>query len=181
MTSLEQTIKFTKLERVQSRNVYSNMHGFTLFELLIAISILAITAAIALPNYTELNASIERMNVRQLLLQDLRRAQAESVTHGCRGIFKIAANNRSYNFGCDYLNYDTSSPPSADSTIFARNLPIYFYAASDMTVIFNSKGQIVDEFGFLDSRQITLSENSSGSLVDFATGNILGTGVFEYD
>lgn len=169
------------LKRIANCKSNSIEAGFTVFELMVAIVITALVAYAAIPRFDELNASMERMNVRKNVLLDLRRAQAETVTHGCRGIFKIAANLRSYSYGCDYLAYDTANPPSADGIIFSRTLPTNFYISSDQIIIFNSKGQIVDEAAFIDSRTVTLSENTSGPTVVFATGTLLGTGLFEYN
>ena len=164
--------------------VVNNIHtqaGVTLLDVLVALIISVIVAVIAIPNYAQLNTSLERMNVRKTVLQDLRRAQAETVTHGCRGIFEIAVNKKAYSFGCDFLPYDTESPPSMDVLKFSRTLPNNFYIESDSSVIFNSKGQITDEIGFIDSRTISLSDNSSGPLEVYATGVVAGTGVFEFN
>ncbi|MCO6430875.1 MAG: type II secretion system protein [Deltaproteobacteria bacterium] len=155
--------------------------AFTMFEFLVVLVVTSIVAYLAIPMFGQINSSMERVNVRKFLLLDLRRAQAESVTHGCRGIFTISSDNRSYSFGCDYLAYDTNVPPSADVITFSRTLPSHTYVTSDRTIIFNSKGQLVDELGFIDSRSITLSDDSDGPMRVFATGSVLGTGLFEYD
>lgn len=152
-----------------------------MFEFLVALSISSVVAYITIPRFTEINASMHRINARKFVLLDLRRAQAETVKNGCRGIVTIAANSNSYTFGCDYLAYDTNVPPQADVIIFSRTLPNSFFISSDDTIIFNSKGQIVDELGFIDSRQITLSESAHGPMNQYATGQILGTGLFEYE
>lgn len=160
---------------------FKSQSAFTVFELIVTISLSAIVAVVAIPRFSDINSSMQRMNVRNNLLLDLRRAQAESVTQGCRGIFKIAPNFRSYTFGCDYLDYDTAIPPSADNLIFSRTLPTNFFINADKTIIFNSKGQITDEYNFIDSRSVTLSDNASGPTVVFAQGQVLGTGLFEYE
>jgi prepilin-type N-terminal cleavage/methylation domain-containing protein len=155
--------------------------GFTLFEVLAAMLILAITSFIAIPQFLSLNTSVTRMDVRLQVMQDLRRAQAEAITQGCRGIVTIAPDNKSYTFGCDYLSYDTTIPPVADSQSFIRYLPNLFQISADDTIIFNSRGQSVDPFDVLENRTITLSDSSTGTLRSFATGNISGIGMFDYD
>ena len=163
------------------KDTINSQRGVTIFELMMSIIVTAIIAYVAIPRFDELNVSMERMNVRKTLLLDLRRAQAETVTHGCRGIFTIAASQKSYSFGCDYLAYDPTVPPSPDMIIYNRTLPNHFYISSDDTIIFNSKGQITDELGFIDSRTVTLSDTSTGVVTPFATGTILGTGLFEFN
>ncbi|MCB0338138.1 MAG: hypothetical protein KDD53_00975 [Bdellovibrionales bacterium] len=135
----------------------------------------------ALPKLSSLTASYNQLNAKSFLVQDLKRAQAETITQGCRGIFKIANDGESYSFGCDYLSYDVTDPPSADVVSFVRNLPEDITVESDIPIIFNSQGRAVDIDGILTNVSVTFEESSSGSPESFASGVLLGTGVFSYD
>jgi len=154
--------------------------GFTLANLLVTISILAISTAAALPQVSRLRATFNRMNAEAYLTQDLKRAQAESITQGCRGIFIIAPDGRSYSFGCDYLVYDTTVPPQPDNVTLRRKLPDNFLIQASQPIIFNSKGQTVDASGIISNTTITLVETGHGAARDFASGILLGTGVFSF-
>lgn len=152
--------------------------GFTLLELLIILSMISIGAAITIPNLSGMSASFNRLNAKSYVVQDLKRAQAHTITQGCRGIVTISASGTSYSYGCDYLAYDTSDPPAADSTTFVRNLPPHTKIATSDTIIFNSRGQAVDADDILSNRTVTFYDTSSGADESFATGTLLGTGVF---
>ena len=151
--------------------------GFTLVEMLAVIIITAVVGAVAIPQFGTLRGSMDRINARAYIIQDLKRAQAESITQGCRGIFKIAANNESYTFGCDYLTYDVAADPSADVTSFVRNLPTDIEVSADAAVIFNSRGQAIDTSYALTNVDISITDDGT----EFASGTISGSGVFSYD
>ncbi len=155
--------------------------GFSLIEMMVAMVILALVTAAAAPNFADLSASFDRMNARSNLLQDLKRAQAESLTKGCRGIFEINPSGTGYTFGCDYLSYDASSPPSADEVSFEREMPSNVTIASDAQIIFNSRGQSVSESDVIATRTLTMSKTVGGTTEQFVSGTLMGTGLFSLD
>jgi len=141
-----------------------------------------IVAHTAVPNLRTLNGSILRMNARMQVLQDLRQAQALTVVQGCRGIFKVINSGTGYTFGCDYLPYDVTSPPSHDALFFTRNFPNGFSIATSTNVIFSSRGNLVNEAGDIASATLSLTDSVySGSPTVFGSGTIYGTGVFDFD
>lgn len=142
--------------------------------------ITALLAAYAIPQYSRMSDSFDRFNARAHLLEDIKRAQAFSLAEGCRGILTIAGDGNSYDFGCDYLAYDAADPPSADSIQFTRNLGDDITLASSTSVIFNSRGQTVDKDDIIQNVTFTLTSSAKGSTGTFATGTLLGTGVFQY-
>lgn len=145
------------------------------------MSISAILMAIALPQMSDLKASYNQLNAKSYFVQDLKRAQAEAITQGCRGIIKIAANMRSYYFGCDYLSYDVDPNPSPDMQRFKRNLPPQITLSSDAPIIFNSRGQAVDIDYIISNLTVTFTETNGQGVNQFATGTLLGTGVFSFN
>jgi prepilin-type N-terminal cleavage/methylation domain-containing protein len=154
--------------------------GYSLMELLVAMGMFSILVSLAIPHYIEFNKSYNREHARTLFLHDLKRAQAETITQGCRGIFTIAIDGHSYSYGCDYLPYDTNDPPDFDVIKFTRVLPTGVSVAFDNTLIISSQGKIVDTEGTLDTRAVTLLQNDSGTYVPFTTGSILATGLLNY-
>lgn len=159
------------------KNYQKRDSGFTLIELLAVIIVATLVGVIAIPQFSTLRGSMDRVNARSYVLQDLKRAQAESITQGCRGIFKIAGDNKSYSFGCDYLAYDTAADPSSDVTSFIRNMPTNIEISADAPVIYNSRGQAIDTGYALTNVNVSLTENGT----EFASGIISGSGVFSYD
>jgi len=156
----------------------ANQAGFSILEIMLTFTLISITAAWATPRYSDLSQTFSRMNVRSNLIQDLKRAQAESLTKGCRGIFEIDPNGESYSFGCDFLTYDTSNPPAADSISFTRTFPEGVTIVADSEVIFNSRGQSVDMFGVISNVGISLYRVSGSGSQAFVTGTLLGTGLY---
>lgn len=154
--------------------------GFTILNMIATLMIASIISYVAMSQLSTLSATFNRINARSNLLQDLKRAQAEAITQGCRGIFLIASDARSYSFGCDYLAYDTSNPPHSDEVSFVRALPEHVVLSSDAPVIFNSRGEAVDVNNIMSNITLTLSQNWGGTPLAFARGILLGTGVFTY-
>ncbi len=158
----------------------SHDRGTTVFELLVGLSIAILLGGLALPEVGKLRATFNRMNAQAYLAQDLKRAQAESVTQGCRGIFVIAPDGQSYSFGCDYLEYSTADPPQPDVVTLTRHLPEGVILTTPSPIIFNSKGQAVDVDGIISNLTISLKYVANGSVEEFAVGLLLGTGVFSF-
>ncbi|HMO02077.1 MAG TPA: hypothetical protein PKD37_00805 [Oligoflexia bacterium] len=145
------------------------------------LGFLFIVIGVATPGFQQIRNSINRSNTQLLLLQDLRKAQAHTVTEGCRGIVRIASNQRSYSFGCDYIPYSAANPPLPDSVVFLRYLPSSITIASSGPIIFNSRGQTVDVNNNLTNTTITLLlDSGSGSPSLFATGILRATGFFSF-
>lgn len=169
-------LKRTKSEkRLQERQA-----GFTLVELLATISVAAVCGYTSIMYYPDLLQSYRRLDARTLLVHDIRRAQAEAITAGCRGILNIASDSNSYSYGCDYLAYDTATPPVPDSTLFVRNLPKNITISGFSTLIFDSRGRSVDPSGIMTSVAVHLMDTSNNSTNLFATGTLLGTGAFSF-
>lgn len=155
--------------------------GFSALELFVVLAILALVIYVAAPRFQELSGSSERFAARAHLLEDIKNAQAIALTQGCRGIFTIANDNRSYNFGCDYLSYDTNDPPVADEISFTRELKGDVTLSADRLIIFNSRGQTVNSTDQVVNVVLQLESKKQGSRQVFATGLLLGTGVFSYE
>lgn len=96
----------TKHHCIRKRRLLSGCSGYTLLELCVTLLVLTSLSAAALPKIAEIDSSFNRLNSRSYLIQDLKRAQAEAITSGCRGIAVISPDGKSYRFGCDYLAYD---------------------------------------------------------------------------
>ena len=161
-----------------NRRAISHSRGFSLMDLIIAMFMFAIVSLIAAPRLSALYDSINKRNAEVLILQDVRLAQAKSVEQGCRGIFAIATNGKSYTFGCDYVPYSTTTV--ADQIIYTRNLPSKITMTADAQVLFNTRGQVVDVNEALQTRTLSLKSSRTGTAVTFNTGTLRPTGFFTY-
>lgn len=150
--------------------------GFTILELIVVIMMLSILAHGAVSGTMATLKSADKNSARVQVVQDLRRAQATSVTEGCRGIFEVINSGSQYTYGCDYLPYDTDPIPSADSITFTGTLPNGITMTTDSLIIFNSRGQVVNTNYSLVTRTVTLTTVGQ----DFATGTLRATGFFSY-
>ncbi len=153
--------------------------GFTLMELIVTLSIAAIFGRVAAFEFPALVQSFNRMDARSLVVQDIKRAQAEAITWGCRGVVTVIEGGREYTFGCDFLDYDTNIPPAADRIFLHRELPDRIILSVSGPIIFNSRGHAVDPYGDMNNVQVSILE--SGRAAPVAQGTLLGTGVFGYD
>jgi hypothetical protein len=117
------------------------------------------------------------LNARSNLLQDLKRAQTEALIKGCREIFEIEINatGTAYSYGCDFLSYDTDSPPSADVITISRALPRGITLITDSQIIFNSRGQTVTENDVITTVAVSMNKTVDGDTSTLMTGNLLGT------
>lgn len=172
-----ETVPASLAHRFGSRP-HKRQSGVSLVELLLAIVIFALIGLIGLPNYALLQESFDRMNARAYLIQDLKRAQAEALTLGCRGVFTLSSDGRNYSFGCDFLEYST--PPTADSESFSRLLPGDIRVASSISdpIIFNSRGYSVTIGDIMQNVDLTLKRADN---TVYASGTLLGTGLFTFD
>lgn len=157
---------------------FNNEKGTTLTELLVVMAIGGIIGATALYRYVIPESVFDRMQARDIFVQDVKRAQAEAITQGCRGIFTVAGDGRSYTYGCDFLSYDTTNPPAPDSTSFSRTLPGSVSLEVDKPIIFNSRGQAVTNAYVITTVSVELSDDYEA---DYSTGIIYGTGLMSLD
>lgn len=154
--------------------------GFSVLEMILVLIIFAILGAIGIPAYKSIYTAFNKRNAEIQVLQDLRLAQATAVEQGCMGIWSILDEGESYSFGCDYVPYSGSLPPVADTELFYRYLPNWIRLAIDEEIIFNSRGQVVDELGFLTTRSLTLSASEGAGYQEFNSGTLTATGFFAY-
>lgn len=154
--------------------------GFTLVELVTCLVIFSIMAFAAVPEVLAFYRSFDKRNAEMQVMQDLRLSQARTVEQGCNGIFKFDEDEKGYSFGCDYVPYSETNPPTWDSIIFSRDLPSKVKASSDDLIIYNSRGQVVNDQSFLSSRSITFEIQTGSTYEVFNTGTLSATGSFVF-
>lgn len=155
--------------------------GFSLIDLLVAIAIMGIIGFLGLPQIRNISASFDRLNARTIFIQDLKQAQAKALTEGCRGIFTFYPDYTGYSFGCDYLAYDTSSPPRADTLAFSRSFPTGISVTPSDQIIFNSRGLPVDDNDIITTVSVNFVDSSGDEIYPFASGTLFATGLFAFD
>ena len=156
--------------------IREDSRGFTLIELLISMVLVSILAGIAIPNMYKLSDAINKRNAELQVLHDLRYAQATTVEQGCKGIFTVSSNGKSYTLGCDYVPYSSLSSPVADRTLKVQSLPAGISLSVTAPIYFNSRGQVTDSYGVLITNTIVLKADG----VAFSTGTLRPTGFFEF-
>ena len=139
------------------------------------MTILAVIASIAFPDYGELAASFNRQNALNQIEFDFRRARGEALSTGTRGIISFSSGGNVYSYGFDYVPY--ASPAAAESEEFRRELPANITVASDIPVLFDSRGYLVDVNGNLTTANLTLSYDGAS----FCTGSVLSTGTISFN
>jgi Tfp pilus assembly protein FimT len=155
----------------------ASARGFTVTELLVVLSCTAIMVAAALPRLNDFREVVHRNNAEFQVVQHLRWLQAKAVEQGCRGILTVSNDNRSYSMGCDYIPFDESSSPDFDTLFSTYPLPGEVRINVDDTIVFNTRGQVINPAGNLQTRTLTLSYYAS----PFKTGTLRPTGFFDYN
>lgn len=148
--------------------------GITIVELLVAVSISALLMGSAVIQYSEISDSFNRQDAKQHVEADIARARAEALSEGALGILSIASNGKSYSVGFDRLPY--SSPPSPDETFFIHELPNKITFGTSNSIIFNSRGYLVDET--LQLSNSTLQFYDDGT--EFCTAQISAAGQTQF-
>jgi Tfp pilus assembly protein FimT len=151
--------------------------GFTVAELLVVLAFTAIMAATALPRMSDFREVMHRNNAEFQVIQHLRWLQAKAVEQGCRGVLKVSDNKRVYSMGCDYIPFDDSPEPDFDTLFSSHPLPGEVRISSDDIIVFNTRGQVIDSSGNLQTRTVTLSYGA----IPYKSGTLRPTGFFDYD
>jgi Tfp pilus assembly protein FimT len=153
-----------------------NSSGFSIFELLVVLSFTAIMVAAAVPKMSEFRQVMHKNSAEFQVVQHFRWLQAKAVEQGCRGILIVSQNKRSYTMGCDYIPFDDSADPQFDTLLDTHHLPGEVRMDIDDIVVFNTRGQVINSQGNLQTRTVTLFYYSE----PFKTGNLRATGFFDY-
>lgn len=125
--------------------------GFTLTELMIAITVLAVLGAFALPSFRQMMRNKEVGSAAESVANGLQRARAEAVAHNARVMFVLGAGaaGSSVSWTVDYVSKPVSTDPPLDfrSSTDSPNATLTALA-SDLsttatTITFNQLGQVV--------------------------------------
>jgi Tfp pilus assembly protein FimT len=151
---------------------HNQQSGVSLLEILFTLFIITLASAIAGVNMPSIIRSFNRSAAVQSLTSDIVRARNEATKEGTRIVFSVAGDAKSYTVGYDYIPY--SSPAAIDSgaTSFKQVLPNQVTLSASQTIIFNSRGYLVDVNGQLTTTTVTLSYRG----VSFKTATIYPTG-----
>jgi prepilin-type N-terminal cleavage/methylation domain-containing protein len=148
--------------------------GYTMVELLAAMSVTAVLALIALPVSHELMASYYRQAALQDLTANLRRARDEAAAHGARCALSVATDGRNYRLFVDYSPYAT--PPETDRQLLHRSLPKGITLEPPQTFLFDARGFLVDGSGTSTSADFSLLFEDTA----YVNGHVYPSGITQY-
>lgn len=136
------------------------MRGFTFFETMIVLTLVAIISLVGIMQFSSINNDAQDTSAIQLFRTDMQRAKAEAAARGGRMIVKASSTNTSYSAGIDYPPY--SGTLTADTNVFTRNLPLHMTVSFSSTLIFDPRGFLIDANGNMTTGSATLLRNGSG-------------------
>jgi len=145
-------------------------HGASIIEILASVSILTTMIATGVPQTTALWETFEGSKAVKQFVINVRRARIESLTAGTRGVLKVDVDADGFSFGIDAAPY--SNPALSDYSVFRENLGESITLNTSDTLIFDSRGFLVDVDG--DPTTAAFSISVKGDL--FASGTISSSG-----
>ncbi|MBX7144400.1 MAG: GspH/FimT family protein [Oligoflexia bacterium] len=172
------------IERIADKSrILHVMRGFTLLEVLVALCLLGMLTATAVPWVTKMKGSFDRRNARQGFEFDIRRARSEALSKGVRVVITVAANHKSYTIGRDVLPYDTANG-NPDTVLSVTDLPdnvtlSFSGSGTDANkLIFTSRGFLSDIAGNRNTSQKVATLSYDGGA--FATVTVYPVGVADF-
>lgn len=155
--------------------------GFTLVEAMVVLSILAITASVALPSFRDLQANRQVSSAAQAYLASLRKAQSEAVARNrnIEVMFTAAAPKKATTViatpasAAAARRWMVRERTPADTGAFVdayavdQNLPTVEMAAAVTSIGFTPLGRAVD---FSTGQRLPLAGNAVVSFTHVATG-----------
>ena len=152
-----------------------SIHGFSVLELLVVMTIFALLTTLALPQFVSLESTFARSDSLQRVEFDLRRAKSEALAAGARTVVSFDDRGQGYSIGFDYLPFN--DPPAADEIFLNETLPSTISLNSESsTIIFDSRGFLIDDAGSPTTVDISLVENGA----EYGTASISATGAITF-
>lgn len=148
--------------------------GFSLTEIMVTLGLSMIFLMFAIPDYSQMSEAVNRRAAREVIDADIARARGTAIAEGARSIITISALNTGYTVGVDYLPYN--NPPAADSLVFATQLPETVEISVSDTLVFDSRGYLVDATGTPTTQVLTLSQN--GTM--YQSGTVFSAGMLAF-
>lgn len=149
--------------------------GFSLIEVMVTLALATILLLFAIPDYTEMSEAVNRRAAREIIDADVARARGTAIAEGARAVITVSALNSGYTVGVDYLPYN--NPPAADDLVFATQLPDNVELSVSDTLVFDSRGYLVDSAGVPTSQVVTLTQGASV----FQTGIVYSAGMLAFN
>ena len=142
------------------RPVETSTHnaGFSLIELMVALGLMGILAAIFSLNFDTIYQNSTQSRVEDVLKADIRRAQAEAQSQGGR-VIVATTDSSHYTIGVDLFPY--SNAGVADTILKTRSLSNGITVNVGGSIIFDPRGFVIDTAGTLTTASVTLQHSGA--------------------
>jgi len=150
----------------------NSINGFSLAEMLVAVAIIGIVAGMFVQQFSDFQGSFKRSDAKQTFESDVLRIRNEAVSKGARALLVLNSTGDGYTAGLDYVPYSSSG--SIDNTIFQRSFPYGVTATLSQSIIFDTRGYLIDLSGTFTTTAVTmmLDGNTFYTPTVFTTGAI---------
>lgn len=126
--------------------------GFTLVEVLVAISICGILTVLAVPGMMEMNHAFRRLEAKRAVRGDLAYLRSLALKEGGRAALTPAAGG--YKLTLGYSPF--SSYPGTSQDVLTRSLPQGVSLSTSDSIVFDSQGRLINASGAISSASVSL-------------------------
>lgn len=138
--------------------------GFTIIEAMVAISILGVMAAVAVPSVSSMMESFQLKTAAQSVLSGIQQARSEAVKRGYTITFRLNK-DLSWNYGCIIANYRPNCPDVIFSNPPEKNqyAKVNFTPNGSQYLVFNGYGTLNSTYSGMSFSELEFASKAAGS------------------